>query len=720
MGSTFGKDDELNRPDLGNYRLQLPYALVLKRSPARSASQPSTYQTDIVVLQGKGLPGGLESYSVDEDMAVMIRPTMDGGKYITNRGMIIKDIVVSGTTGYMPTGLNPGTPSVGTILNPSAAQAASETRREQNSGFLRFIQLRNLIREYARIKRFETPEVANSTFLFFYDSKLDEWWTVEPQKFRLFRSNKKPFMYDYSLPLRTISPGSDTGSDPFNLNLPNDKQITSTGGLSLGLSGIANEALSVVSRLQGIARAINQYAGQFTGAIRDAFNAVLAPLDSVTSIFANVAQATETMLSLPSGLYRRLMNSLDGMLSQVTRLSTDVGLINATNDVYIETRQLSESLFANAPALFAGQSSTSSPQAALAKENAKYTDQHLLFGTGNTGINDPQGTTTLATSPFVNGSGFNLLTQIDFTRMTDTLEYVVMVGETLEGLALRTTGTVFTVPMIKRLNKLQFPYIVAQGAPYTPGTVQPGDKLLVPALPKVGQNQPSIQAPLPEPNPIGFSSTLTASGSNVVVVTDSTASWRQSQWAGFTFTIVGGTGAGAQAIILDNTATTLTLATSVTVDTSSQYTIALIQQQKNKTFSPLEVRYGADVRLVFPATPVTPPICIADVVIGPTGDLVSVGGLDNYIQAMLILGYTERSRNLANPYYGIDQNVGERNSQENAVAYALSLRAGILADPRTQAINSISFSVNHDVESIVVSVTPVGGTQQVLALPSPV
>ena len=72
MGSTFGKDDELNRPDLGNYRLALPFALYLKRSPAAAASPQSTYLSDVVILDR------LESYAVDEDFAVSIRPTVDG------------------------------------------------------------------------------------------------------------------------------------------------------------------------------------------------------------------------------------------------------------------------------------------------------------------------------------------------------------------------------------------------------------------------------------------------------------------------------------------------------------------------------------------------------------------------------------------------------------------------------------------------------------------
>jgi len=741
MGSTFGKDDELNRPDLGNYRLALPFALYLKRSPAAAASPQSTYLSDVVILDR------LESYAVDEDFAVSIRPTVDGGKYITNRGIILRDIMLSGSTGYMPNGVNTTTaptsallppPGTGAFISPDDAELSlgnittlnstqlvginkanpqAEQNRQQQSGFLKFVKLRNLIREYARIKRFETPEVANSTFLFFYDRKLDEWWIVEPLKFRLFRSNKRNFMFDYTIPLKTIAPGSDTGADPFSMDLPGDKQKTITTGVSLGLSGGQNEALAIVKRLVGISAAINQFAGKFTGLIKDAFNAVLNQLDQVTAIFGNVASATETLAALPAGLAARLNNSLDGMLTQVTRLSTDLQLISSTNDVYIETRTLAEALFARANQLFSGQSSTDSPQALLQKENDKYTKQRMLYGSGTTAINDPNGSTTLPTSPFMNGSGLNLLTNIDFTRYTGTKQVVVFAGDTLETLALREGGSVFLKPLIIALNKLQFPYLIGASDPYRPGTLRPGDKIQIPAIENTSTQQPN-PVQMVSPPSIQYQGQVTTSSTGISVTDANQTTWRDHQWAGYTFVVVQGTGIGNQVLILDNVGDVLTLYSPTIVDTSTVYQLQLIQQQKKKSFSALEIRYGIDAMVVFGSGP--SPYRVARVVFGPTGDLVSVGGLNNYIQALTILAYTEKRRNIMNPSYGYDPPIGSRNTQENATAFAFSMRASILADPRTDSIQDMQFSMNRDINSVVVRVIPVGGAAQVLALPSPV
>lgn len=741
MGSTFGKDDELNRPSLGNYRLALPFALYLKRSPAASQTAPTTYLSDVVILDR------LESYAVDEEFAVSIRPTVDGGKYITNRGIVLRDIIVSGSTGYMPNGVNTtvaptaallAPPGTGGVISPDDAEFSlgnvttfnsselvginksnpqAEQNRQQQSGFLKFVKLRNLIREYARIKRFETPEVANSTFLFFYDRKLDEWWIVEPLKFRMFRSNKRNFLFDYTIPLKTIAPGSDTGTDPFTVDLPTSKQKTITMGVSLGLSGGQNEALAIVKRLVGISSAINAFAGKYTGLIKDAFNAVLNELDQVTAIFGNVAQATETLAALPAGLAGRLNNSLDGMLSQVARLSTDLQLISATNDIYIETRTLSDGLFARANQLFSGQSSTESPASLLQKENDKYTKQRMLYGSGTTAVNDPNGTTTLPTSPFVNGSGLNLLTAIDFTRYTGTKQAVVMAGDTLETLALREGGSVFLKPMIIALNKLQFPYLVGITAPYLPGTLRVGDKIQIPSIEPTSTQQPN-PTQMVSPPTIQYQGQVTTPSAGNTVTDANQTTWRDHQWAGFTFVVTSGTGLGQQVLILDNVGDVLTLYSNITVDATTIYQIQLIQQQKRKTVSALEVRYGIDVLVVFGTGP--SPVGVARVVFGPTGDLVPVNGLNNYIQALNLLSYTERGRNIANPNYGVEQVVGSKNTQETSVAYAFSLRAGILADPRTQSIQDMQFVTDRDTTSIVVRVIPVGGTAQVLALPSPV
>lgn len=743
MGSTFGKDDTLNRPDLGNYRLALPFALYLKRSPAAAQAAPSVYQTDVVILDR------LESYAVDDELAVSIRPTVDGGKYITNRGIVMSDIVLSGSTGYMPNGINTTTapttallapPGTGAFLSPDSsdfalanvttfnstqliginkANPAAEQSRQQNSGFLKFVKLRNLIREYARIKRFETPEVANSTFLFFYDRKLDEWWIVEPLKFRLFRSNKRNFLFDYTIPLKTIAPGSDTGTDPFTMDLPGDKQKTITTGVSLGLSGGQNEALAIVHRLEGISAAINTFAGKFTGLIKDAFNSVLNELDQVTAIFGNVASATETLSALPAGLVARLNNSLDGMLTQVTRLSTDLQLKSATNDLYIETRILTDSLFARAAQLFSGQSSTDSPQSILQKENDKYTKQRLLFGSGTTAVNDPNGTTTLPTSPFVNGSGLNLLTAIDYTRYTGTKQAVVNAGDTLETIALREGGSVFLKPMIIALNKLQFPYLIGPTDPYKPGTLRVGDKIQIPAIENTSTQQP-LPVSLVSPPAVQYQGQVTASSTGVSITDANQTTWRDHQWAGFTFVVTSGTGVGSQVLILDNVGTVLTVATAITVDATTVYQIQLIQQQKLRPVSALEVRYGIDAKVIFRQGQGISPYKIAKIVLGPTGDIVTVSGLDNYIQALTLLSYTERGRNIMNPNYGYDPPIGTRNNQENAITFAFSLRAGIVADPRTQALQDMQFAINRDVNTVVVRVIPVGGMAQVLALPSPV
>src|SRR5262245_24918353 len=44
-----------------------------------------------------------QSIEQDEEGAVVITPTQGGGKFIENQGSLMKDIVITGTTGFLPT-----------------------------------------------------------------------------------------------------------------------------------------------------------------------------------------------------------------------------------------------------------------------------------------------------------------------------------------------------------------------------------------------------------------------------------------------------------------------------------------------------------------------------------------------------------------------------------------------------------------------------------------
>lgn len=710
MPTTFGKEDELNRPDLGNYRLSLPYAFYLRRAPGAAAGS-SDYESDTAVLDQ------ISDYAVNEPFTVVITPTQDDGKYITNNGVIMRDIIISGTTGFMPNAVNtsvrPLSNGAEQVIGINQVSTSAEDNRRKNSGFIRFVKLRNLFRRYSQIKKKGTPSDANATFLFFYDRKLDEWWVVEPLNFKMQKTKAKPFTYDYTIHLQTIAPGNDTPL-PMVLDLPKDVEISGAGA---SFSPAITEVNNIVGRLRGISAAIVAFAGKANRAVQDALNQVLGPLDAVTGVFAAAAAGIETIQSIPSGLQARMMNSLDGLVNQTARLQTDIETATSVNDLYIETRQLVESLFARVADIFGNARDPNNPIAVLADENKKYTQQRSLGGPVGLSINDPNGSTTLPTAPFLNGSGLNLLSGVDFGSYDTVKKQTVFDRESIFDLARRATGSVHMVPLIIALNRLQFPYFINRSEPYRVGTKRWGDEILIPAISNL--TTPAGGTKLPSTPPVSWIGGVT-SVPTTTSVTDANSTWREHQWVGYTFTITEGTGIGQTAIVKSNTAQTLTLdrVLSPQPDATSRYTLTLVQQTKRRVVSAIEALYGFDALLVIDEHPATPPVQVADLFLGGFGDIVLLGGFPNLIQAMRILFYTEQGTNVANPLFGIPNPVGERASVDRLIAYNFNVRAGLLADPRIEQVTKTAFQVNGDVTDLQATVIPIGGQAEVIALPT--
>lgn len=707
--STFGKNDELSRPDLENYRLRLPYAFYLKRADVGASTPPQAdYESDVVTLDS------LEQYSIDEPLAVVVTPTQDNGKHITNRGMVLKDVNVSGTTGFMPADGSPagndllsrGRGAADTLASALTLDGSREQARMQNSGFIRFIRLRNLFRRYAQIKRDGSSDEANSTFMFFYDRKTDDWWIVEPLSFKMTRSKASPFTYNYSIFCKTIAPGYETPV-PTVLDLPFDSEITDAGTT---FSSVTQECLEILDRLRGISRAIASFTGRLRGLVQSALNQVLAPLDLLIGTFADAAQTTETLRAIPAGVVARVINSLDGMMDQVTRLSDDLETNAACNDIYIETRGLVEALGARMNKLFG----SNNPIDELRKDSNRYQNSFMVEGTAGPNINDPEGTTTRRTSPFMAGTGFNLLSNIDFTSYNSVKKNTVYDGESIFDLARRTCGTVMMVPYIIALNRLQFPYFIARNEPYRVGTLRFGDGILIPAI---NNNPLDATVPLNGTPPVSWQGTMGTTTSTTFI--DPTATWRDHSLAGMTVVLESGTYIGDTAIVLDNVGTkvTLTGAWNNTPSPGTTYSISLIQQQKTKLLSPIEALYGIDIMLVFNNDTRTQPYGIADAFLSPFGDLARVSGFPNLLQAFRILFYTERKRNVANPNYGIELPIGERNTLERMILMSLNTRAALIADPRVQSVGRVKFSSTNDKIELAANVTPVGGQAQVLPIP---
>jgi len=137
----------------------------------------------------------------DEIFAIEVTPTLRG-VLVEHHGAILKDIVISGTTGISPLRREGGAdPRTGRPIMQSG-----------HSGFEEFHELRSYIRAYVEAKRLDTRQNGELR-LVFKNFKDSEFLFVEPMKFSMKRSAQSPLMYGYSIALKGIGVSLDHKKD---------------------------------------------------------------------------------------------------------------------------------------------------------------------------------------------------------------------------------------------------------------------------------------------------------------------------------------------------------------------------------------------------------------------------------------------------------------------------------------------------------------------------
>lgn len=160
-----------------------------------------------------------------EPFATNIVGTQNGGKYVESHGSPIKDIRLSGTTGFRPhrndskslkvfgidtklsgplaqsinlAGLNATPNLAGTLLGQPSAWGENEALGHDDIMFLR-----NMFRLYAWHK--DNGPRAGSVVMLWRNYKDADYWIVEPTEFRLAQTSGAPLSYEYSISLRTLA-----------------------------------------------------------------------------------------------------------------------------------------------------------------------------------------------------------------------------------------------------------------------------------------------------------------------------------------------------------------------------------------------------------------------------------------------------------------------------------------------------------------------------------
>jgi len=370
----------------------------------------------------------------DEIFAIEVTPTFRG-VVVEHHGTILKDIVISGTTGISPNRGEGG----------AIKKTGRPVMRSGHSGFQEFHELRSYIRAYVEYKRVDPlTEDLGELRLVFKNLKDSEFLFVEPQKFTMKRSSAKRMLYDYTLTLKGIGvvSGFKEGKDNSTL---------------LGLIG---DVLDTASELI-------EYAAQITNA-------------SVGLIRRVESDLTNTLL----GPMASVGNALSAIKNGRGQLFGDFGITRRLVESYKSEKRRIESNFNEAIGRDISQWNTATgrtPTVIGASRNSTHDELLILnaFNAWERGLNLILGEKTLfePSAAITTAQVKGFYTTWRPPTPNSVREETIDGNDTIQSLAAREFGDPDRFKDIVVLNNLKAPYIDPAGGD---GVLKPGQKILLP------------------------------------------------------------------------------------------------------------------------------------------------------------------------------------------------------------------------------------------------
>lgn len=634
--------------------------------------------------------------------ATVVTPMQDGGKVIESRGHVLRLVTISGTTGFLPPSSATGArPQQGRLV-PNVPDIDSQLGAV--SGYMTFRRLRYLFDLYGDERRRGNIDVA----MYFFDYKNDDFWRIEPQSFNMSRSSRKPMSYDYTIPFQLIERAdvllgreetSSSVSATAPLTVSNARMNTGNTGVLSKLAGALSSAskssiLTTISRFGDMVTSGLNFLRFCDAVVQRAFQSTLNKLDDVIGVFANVHDTFFTLLDIVPTLMAQLSSSLAGLFDTIHKFAPD-NIAQEINDWALEVTRLSDHMAVQVNRIVASQ-----PQRDVRDTDQRFSQGRAKFGSTTDLMQEPVGGSgSPDANPFIGSSGLSLVTDVD--GLASSMQYVTVCinhGEDIYSLARRVLGNVEKFSDIVLLNKLEFPFIVADVSSKPSNTLAWGEYALVPA-------------------PVGATSVFTDSGSQApptasgIVDTsalpnqlaDSTANWLPDQWVGYSVTI-DTSGARQTLVCQTNTQNQLTLNNSWVITImpgATTYTIDYVQFDPRRPVTPETRAYGVDMLTVFGSDG------RCDIALDATKDFAKVRGLDNLFQAITLRARCPLGEHSFHKSYGLIAPVGRPLTDDVGALYSFFIRRSLLSDPRVQKVRNVQFNLEGDVLIVSAEVQPV-------------
>lgn len=372
----------------------------------------------------------------DEIFAIEVTPTFRG-VLVEHQGTILKDIVISGTTGVSPMRREGG----------AFSSSGRPVFQSGISGYEEFHELRSYFRVYAEQKR-SSPE-AKKFRMVFKNYKDNEFLFVEPQKFSMKRNASRPFLYDYTIVLKGIGVANGVTATSPSLFESIDEMLQNVQDYFDAASKIINASIGIILRFQ-----------------RDITSTLLNPLSAVSQAIQAV-RGGGALLSQFS-VTRKTLEDLRRVVSDIRGNFSDGVGVNMTSF--------------NA---FAGRSATlTAPSGRVPTYQERQILNALNLITRGLLLVERQNNLFEQNVFELNSS---VLATYNNSIALDTPQTVrqsaILGGDNIQTIAAREMGNTDKYREIIILNNLKPPYISEAGGN---GVLRPGQPILIP------QQQPSI------------------------------------------------------------------------------------------------------------------------------------------------------------------------------------------------------------------------------------
>lgn len=432
---------------------------------------------------------------MSEPFTVELTPTQGGGLFVEENGIIMREITITGDTGFKPRNLK-GSP--GFVLSALKTEKRSFGRELSPyvyaalSGQKHFQYLQDAVfRTYADLKR--DPETAEKTQLIFHNPRDDEHWLVVPREFSGERTSDKPVHYPYTIQLTAVDIAEELNAD-----FSEDK------GLLDQLKDVIRQVKQAIDLVQGAINDITAIVDEIERFVKDV-GKIIDAVGDVIGAATDFVEGAKDLIESPLGVLDSVSGLVDDSMELVEAVdAAGDAAASLPDNVRQKFRQIGDGLdrIASYPLAFERSAAArmrllKQQQELLASvsrdrqnEALETSPPNTLEATRNLGTTVTQGDAISARGTIAVGRGVE--------AYTSTREISIAQGDTLTSLAAKHLGDARLWQHIAVTNGMKPPFlneiadVSLADEDVLPGTLTIGDKILIPNFARPPEQQPLL------------------------------------------------------------------------------------------------------------------------------------------------------------------------------------------------------------------------------------